>query len=158
MNYIICTAVLKAYLGIRGNQPTYTQFGPEPQGPKWILYNEPTHLSSIELNPWTPLASSRLTPNLAKYMIPTVTLLHLSSSLGQCNFLAKAFCQAINLYSIVYALNGFEPSDLGLQPKFSYKDHANPPNRIRIYPKFLAVVSVALWCPLLGASRGRSAD
>ncbi|KAJ9061645.1 hypothetical protein DSO57_1018499 [Entomophthora muscae] len=43
MNYIIFTAVLTAYLGIGGNQPTYAQFSPEPQEPKGILYNELTH-------------------------------------------------------------------------------------------------------------------
>ncbi|KAJ9058907.1 hypothetical protein DSO57_1007584 [Entomophthora muscae] len=66
----------------------------------------------MDLGPWTPLASSQPTPNLANYVIPTVTLLYLAGSLNQCNILAKASCQAINLYLIVYALNGFEPPDL----------------------------------------------
>ncbi|KAJ9064522.1 hypothetical protein DSO57_1029674 [Entomophthora muscae] len=112
MNYIIFTAVLTAYLGIGGHQPTNAQFGPEPQGPKIILYNEPTYLNSMVLNPWTPLASSRPTPNLAMYVIPTATLLYLAVSLRQCNILAKAFCQAVNFYPIVYALNSFELPNL----------------------------------------------
>ncbi|KAJ9067761.1 hypothetical protein DSO57_1035936 [Entomophthora muscae] len=112
MNYIIFTAVLTAYLGIGGHQPTNAQFGPEPQGPKGISYNEPTHLNTMVLNPWTPLASSHPTPNLVTYVIPTATLLYLAVSLRQCNILAKAFCQAVNFYLIVYALNGFEPPNL----------------------------------------------
>ncbi|KAJ9048957.1 hypothetical protein DSO57_1029431 [Entomophthora muscae] len=113
MNYIIIfTDVLTDYLGIGGNQPTYAQFSPEPQGPKGILYNELTCLNSMDLNPWTPLASSQPTPNFAKYVIPAATLLYLAGSLRQCNILTKAFCQAIKLYPIVYALNGFEPPDL----------------------------------------------
>ncbi|KAJ9074464.1 hypothetical protein DSO57_1006114 [Entomophthora muscae] len=64
------------------------------------------------LNPWTPLASSRPTPNLATYVISAATLLYLAVSLRKCNTLAKAFCQAVNFYPIVYALNGFEPPNL----------------------------------------------
>ncbi|KAJ9055812.1 hypothetical protein DSO57_1039350 [Entomophthora muscae] len=64
------------------------------------------------LDPWTPLVSSRPTPNLATYVIPTATLLYLAVSLRQCNILAKAFRQAVNFYSIVYALNGFELPNL----------------------------------------------
>ncbi|KAJ9050159.1 hypothetical protein DSO57_1016987 [Entomophthora muscae] len=112
MNYIIFTAVLTAYLGIGGHQPTNAQFGPEPQGPKGILYNKPAHLNSMVLNLWRPLASSHPTPNLATYVIPAATLLYLAISLRQCNILAKAFCQAVNFYPIVYALNGFEPPNL----------------------------------------------
>ncbi|KAJ9053922.1 hypothetical protein DSO57_1019559 [Entomophthora muscae] len=112
MNYVIFTAILTAYLGIGGHQPTNAQFGPEPQGPKGILYNEPTHLKSIVLNLWTPLASSCPTPTLAIYVIPAATLLYLAVSLRQCNIFAKAFCQAVNFYPIVYALNGFEPPNL----------------------------------------------
>ncbi|KAJ9059347.1 hypothetical protein DSO57_1003172 [Entomophthora muscae] len=112
MNYIIFTAVLTAFLGIGGHQPTNAQFGPEPQGSKGISYNETTHLNSMVLNPWTPLASSRPTPNLATYVIPVAMLLYLAVSLIQCNILAKAFCQTVNFYPIVYALNGFEPPNL----------------------------------------------
>ncbi|KAJ9058240.1 hypothetical protein DSO57_1014280 [Entomophthora muscae] len=108
MNYVIFTTVLTAYLGIGGHQPTNAQFGPEPQGPKGISYNEPTHLKSMVLNLWTPLASSRPTPTLAIYVISTATLLYLAVSLRQLTILAKAFCQAVNFYTIVYALNGFE--------------------------------------------------
>ncbi|KAJ9067864.1 hypothetical protein DSO57_1034735 [Entomophthora muscae] len=112
MNYIIFTAVLTAYLGIGGHQPTNAQFGPEPQGPKGISYNKLTHLNSMVLNLWTPLASSCPTPNLATYVIPAATLLYLAVSLRQCNILAKSFCQAVNFYPIFYALNGFEPPNL----------------------------------------------
>ncbi|KAJ9072782.1 hypothetical protein DSO57_1023605 [Entomophthora muscae] len=112
MNYVIFKAVLTAYLGIGGHQPTNAQFGPEPQGPKGISYNEPTNLKSMVLNPWTPLASSCLTPTLAIYVIPAATLLYLAVSLRQCNILAKAFCLAVNFYPIVYALNGFETPNL----------------------------------------------
>ncbi|KAJ9052855.1 hypothetical protein DSO57_1029916 [Entomophthora muscae] len=94
MNYIIFTAVLTAYLGIGSHQPINAQFGPEPQGPKGISYNEPAHLNSMILNPWTPLAASCPTPNMATYVIPAGTLLYLAVSLRQCNILAKAFCQA----------------------------------------------------------------
>ncbi|KAJ9058175.1 hypothetical protein DSO57_1015016 [Entomophthora muscae] len=66
----------------------------------------------MDLNPWTPLASSQPTPNLAKYVIPAVMLLYLAGSLRKYKILVKAFCQAINLYPIVYALNSFEPPDL----------------------------------------------
>ncbi|KAJ9059461.1 hypothetical protein DSO57_1002038 [Entomophthora muscae] len=112
MNYVIFTAVLTAYLGIGGHQPTNAQFGPEPQGPKGISYNEPTHLKSMVLNPWTPLASSCPTPILAIYVIPAATLLYLAVSLRQCKILAKDFRQAVNFYPIVYALNSFEPPNL----------------------------------------------
>ncbi|KAJ9078729.1 hypothetical protein DSO57_1003589 [Entomophthora muscae] len=112
MNYVIFTAVLTAYLGIGGHQPTNAQFGPEPQGPKGISYNEPTYLNSMGLNPWTPLASSRPTPNLATYVIPSATLLYLAMSLRQCSILAKAFRQAVNFYPIVYTLNGFQLPNL----------------------------------------------
>ncbi|KAJ9087978.1 hypothetical protein DSO57_1027665 [Entomophthora muscae] len=112
MNYIIFTAFLTAYLGLGGHQPTNAQFGPEPQGLKGILYNEPTYLKSMGLNPWTPLASSCPTPTLATYVIPAATLLYLAISLRQCNILTKAFCQAVNFYPIVYGLNGFEPPNL----------------------------------------------
>ncbi|KAJ9056508.1 hypothetical protein DSO57_1032387 [Entomophthora muscae] len=66
----------------------------------------------MDLNLWAPPASSQPTPNLTKYVIPSVKLLYLDSSLIQCNILAKAFRQAINLYSIVFALYGFELPDL----------------------------------------------
>ncbi|KAJ9061659.1 hypothetical protein DSO57_1018511 [Entomophthora muscae] len=66
----------------------------------------------MNLNPWTPLAPSQPTPNLAKYAVPAVTLLYLAGSLRQINILAKAFFQEINLYSIFYTLNGFELPDL----------------------------------------------
>ncbi|KAJ9088078.1 hypothetical protein DSO57_1026729 [Entomophthora muscae] len=66
----------------------------------------------MDSNLYTPLASSRPTPDLANYVISAVMLLYLASSLRQCNILAKASCQAINLYPIVYALNGFEPPTL----------------------------------------------
>ncbi|KAJ9056830.1 hypothetical protein DSO57_1028876 [Entomophthora muscae] len=112
MNYIILKAVLIAYLGIEGHQPTNAQFGPEPQGPKRISYNEPTHLKSMVLNLWTPLASSHPTLILTTYVIPAATLLYLTVSLRQCNIIAKAFCQKVNFYPIVYALNGFEPPNL----------------------------------------------
>ncbi|KAJ9066619.1 hypothetical protein DSO57_1007694 [Entomophthora muscae] len=77
------------------------------------------------LNPWTPLASSCPTPNLAKYVIPAVTLLYLAGSLRQYNILAKAFRQAMNLYPTIYALNGFEPSDLP-----SYRDLEEIPKHL----------------------------
>ncbi|KAJ9054927.1 hypothetical protein DSO57_1009345 [Entomophthora muscae] len=112
MNYIIFTAVLTAYLGIGGHQPTNAQFDPEPQRPKGILYNEPTHLNSMVLNPWAPLASSCPTPNLATFVIPAAMLLYLAVSLRQYKILAKAFCQSVNFYPIVYALNSFEPPNL----------------------------------------------
>ncbi|KAJ9077591.1 hypothetical protein DSO57_1015397 [Entomophthora muscae] len=101
MNYIIFTAVLTAYLGIGGHQSTNAQFGPELQGPKGISYNEPTHLNSMVLNPWTPLASSCPTPNLATYVIPAATLLYPAISLRQCNILAKAFHQALPIFYTV---------------------------------------------------------
>ncbi|KAJ9063417.1 hypothetical protein DSO57_1000011 [Entomophthora muscae] len=112
MNYIIFTAALTAYLEIGSNQPTNAQFGPEPQGPNRISYNEPTHLNSMVLNLWTPLASSHPTPNLTTYVILAATLLYLAVSLRQCNIFAKSFCQAVNFYPIVYALNGFELPNL----------------------------------------------
>ncbi|KAJ9077465.1 hypothetical protein DSO57_1016590 [Entomophthora muscae] len=64
------------------------------------------------LNPWTPLASSLPTLNLATYVIPAAMLLYLAVSLRQCNILAKAFCQAVNFYPTVYALNSFELPNL----------------------------------------------
>ncbi|KAJ9084216.1 hypothetical protein DSO57_1026720 [Entomophthora muscae] len=112
MNHLIFSVVLTACLGIEGHQPTNAQFFPEPQGPKKMLYIKSTHLNSMVLNLWTPLASSCPTPNLATYVIPTATLLYLAVSLRQCIILAKAFCQAVNFYPIVYALNGFEPPNL----------------------------------------------
>ncbi|KAJ9090581.1 hypothetical protein DSO57_1001036 [Entomophthora muscae] len=121
MNYIIFTAVLTAYLEIGGHQPTNAQFGPEPQGPKGILYNKPTHLKSMGLNPWTPLASSCPTPTLATYVIPAAMLLYLAVSLRQCNILDKAFHQEVNFCPIVYTLNGFEPPNL---PSYVTKDIA----------------------------------
>ncbi|KAJ9081028.1 hypothetical protein DSO57_1018807 [Entomophthora muscae] len=141
MNYIIFTAVLTAYLGIRGHQPTNSQFGPEPQGPKGIFYNESTHLNSMVLNPWTPLASSRPTPNLATYVIPAATLLYLAASLRQCNILAKAFCQAVNLYTIVYTLNSFEPPNL---PSYVTKVL---PSILGYYTYILPILSPT--CPLI---------
>ncbi|KAJ9089207.1 hypothetical protein DSO57_1015346 [Entomophthora muscae] len=66
----------------------------------------------MDLNLWAPLAPSQPTSNLANYMIPSVTLLFLAGSLRPYNILAKSFHQAINLYPIVYALNGFELPNL----------------------------------------------
>ncbi|KAJ9057270.1 hypothetical protein DSO57_1024261 [Entomophthora muscae] len=103
MNYIIFTAVLTAYLGIGGHQQTNAQFGPEPQRPKGISYNEPTHLNPMVLYPWTPLASSRPTLNLATYVIPAATLLYLAVSLRQCKILAKAFHKAKGFPEIVFS-------------------------------------------------------
>ncbi|KAJ9070282.1 hypothetical protein DSO57_1009891 [Entomophthora muscae] len=150
MNYVIFTAVLTAYLGIGGHQPTNAQFGPEPQGPKGISYNEPTHLKSMVLDPWTPLASSHPTPTLAIYVIPAATLLYLAVSLRQCNILAKAFRQAVNFYPIVYALNGFEPPNL---PSYATKvlpsilGYYNKPNNYQ--PIRLIVVFSSYECVLL---------
>ncbi|KAJ9074417.1 hypothetical protein DSO57_1006676 [Entomophthora muscae] len=112
MNYIIFTAFFTDYLVIGGNQIAYAQFEPELLGPKGISYHEPTQLNSMDLNMWTPLASSQPTPNLVNYRILAVMLLYLEGSLRQCNILAKAFWQAMNLYLIVYAFNGFQPPNL----------------------------------------------
>ncbi|KAJ9067589.1 hypothetical protein DSO57_1037555 [Entomophthora muscae] len=71
-----------------------------------------SQLASMVLNLWTPLASSRPTPNLTTDVIPAAMLLYLAVSLRQCNILAKAFCQAVNFYSIVYTLNSFELPNL----------------------------------------------
>ncbi|KAJ9053722.1 hypothetical protein DSO57_1021513 [Entomophthora muscae] len=66
----------------------------------------------MNLSLWTPLVSSRLTLNLANYVILLVTLLYLAGNLWQYNALTKVFGQEINLYSIVYALNGFQLPNL----------------------------------------------
>ncbi|KAJ9051400.1 hypothetical protein DSO57_1004811 [Entomophthora muscae] len=105
MNYIIFITVSAAYLGIGGNQPTYAQFGSEPQGTKGILYNEPTQLNGFE-----PMDTSGvISPNLANCVISSGTLLHLASSLQQYKALAKVSCWATDLYLIFYASNSFQP-------------------------------------------------